>query len=677
MKSVLRIILLFFVSISTFAQGICDNATPDGFVFDGPSAVCIGEKVKVKDNNSGATDIKYIFGYSGQAASKLPTIPAETGPNAEWPFLVDGNYIILQYGKKNGGDFYSCKVVTVRKNTKPVASIESCNNSSVSVAIPADSRNNFDYYTINWGDGTPLERVTQLPYNRAKNLSTPRTVTVNGVFNTASSCPANTGQYLPYLTPGTVPGGYESPNHINVSELVLKTADEAVLTINGGYEAGGYDLFMTEQGTPYSFTPFKTNVFPGEMSIAIPDTNKSYCFYLSKGGGCGAKSAEICTTVLNEVNPLSITTQEILWENYPTEMSNIILDGGTSITYGRFMNRTMTLLKEEDDILLPEIPVSSSPYTDNVDCKKKYCYRIKTETEGKIFYWKFKGISISKPICLERKDYHPEAITDALVTVTDANTSEIIFTDNSPWTIPREKYILYHDNGTEFKEIKTNPTVAPITDTNVDNSLKSNCYKIAFLDQCGSTSMLSDAFCTVLLSEQAKNELLWTGQTPFADTGISNFEIQSYDENTGTIATVTSPPLSSTQFNYSPDLSGFEEEAKFRIRIIAPDGSESFSNVYTIPLAVKILLPDAFTPNNDAINDNLEVKGTFRRIVNFDFQIYNRWGNPVFTSNDPLKTWDGNFQGTGAPVDTYTYKIFAKLIDGTEVNKTGKFLLMR
>ena len=675
MKSVLRIILLFFVSISAFAQGICDNATPDGFVFDGPSAVCIGEKIKVKDNNSGATDIKYIFGYGGQAASKLPSIPAETGPNAEWPFLVAGDYIILQYGKKNGGDFYSCKVVTVRKSTKPEASIESCNNSSITVSIPVDSRNNFDYYTINWGDGSPQEKVTQLPYNRAKILATPRTVTVNGVFNTASSCPANTGQYLPYLTPATVPGGYESPNHVNISQLILKTADEAVLTINGSYETSGYDLFMTPQGTPYSFTPFKTKVFPGEQTVSIPDTTKSYCFYLSKSGGCGDKSAEICTTVLTAVNPLSVTTQEIIWEDYPTEMSNIILDGGTSVTYGRYMNRNMSILKEEDDVLLPEIPVSGSPYVDNVDCKKKYCYRVKTVTEGKIFYWKFNGVSISKPVCLEREDYHPDAITDALVSVNNANASEITFTDNSSWTIPREKYILYHDNGTEFKEIKTTLTVTPIIDANVDNSQKSNCYKIAFLDQCGSTSIPSDAFCTTFLSEASKNELLWTGQTPFADTDISTFEVQSYDENTGAVSAVTS--LSATQLKYTPDLSGFVEEARFRIRVIAPDGSESYSNVYTIPLTVKILLPDAFTPNNDALNDNLEVKGTFRRIASFEFQIYNRWGNPVFISDDPLKTWDGNFQGTVAPVDIYTYKIYAKLIDGTEVNKIGKFLLMR
>lgn len=682
MKSVLRIILLLLVSISAFSQGICDLKSTDGIEvgdFDVPAAVCIGENFDAKDR-SGGIGIKYIFGYSGQPISALPGVPSLPGPNAQWAFATSAQFVVLQYGKKNNKDMYRCKVVTVRDNSEPDFSYRDCNNNQIEITIANLPANNFDYYTIDWGDANPPERVNpnDLPYKKVRNLSTPRTIKVDGVFNNGSTCTASAFKNISYKD-NSVTGftGYNDPNYPNIKQLTLKSAEEAVLTINGSYDPNGFNVYMTPKGTlyatpPASPTPVKRGALPGDVSIPIPDTTKSYCFYIERLNACGVEtSPEICTMILSEVNPLSSTSQEIIWEQYPSLMSHI--DNSTS--YGRFMNSTTKLLKEEDGALLPEIPISSSPYIDNVDCQKEYCYRIKTETKGQMYYYNFSGVSISKQVCLNRDEFHPPAITDALVTVNDTNASEINYADNSSWTIPRQKYILYHNDGTEFKEIKTTPTLTPFVDASVDNSQKSNCYKIAFLDQCGSTSELSDAFCTTFLSEANKNELLWTIQTPFADTGISTFELQKYDENINAVSTVVSLP--STQTKYTPDLSGFEEEAKFRIKVTAPDGSESYSNVYVIPLTVKILLPDAFTPNNDAINDKLEIRGTFRRITDFEFQIYNRWGNLVFSSNDPLKSWDGSFQGNRAPADTYTYKIYAKLVDGTEVNKSGKFLLIR
>jgi gliding motility-associated-like protein len=681
MRSILRIILLFLVSISAFSQGgVCDLRTDiEKGNFDVPSAVCIGQQFNAVDK-SGGTDIKYIFGYAGQAASQLPSIPSEPGPNSQWAFSRPADFIVLQYGKKNGKDMYACKVITVRDKSEPKFSYRDCNNSEIEISISDVPSNNFDYYTIDWGDGNTPERVepTALPYKRVKSLTTPRTIKVSGAFNTASTCAASSATTIPYKD-NSVTGftGYDDPNYPNIQQIVLKEADEAVLTIGGSYDPAGYSVYMTPKGTPYAPaftnpTPVKTGVLPGDVSIPIPDTTKSYCFYIEKPNACGVEtSAEICTMVLTDVNPVNSTSQEIIWEEYPTDMSHV----STDRTYGRFMDKTTQLLKEEDGVLLPEIPVTGSPYTDNVNCRKEYCYRVKTETKGQIYYYGFKGVSISKQMCLDREDFHPPGITDALVSVNDANASEINYTDNSSWTLQRDKYILYHDDGTAFKEIMSNPTVAPFIDINVNNSQKSNCYKIAFVDECGSTSELSPPFCTTFLSEANRNELIWTGQPPFADIVIGKFDVESYDENTGVPSIITSLPAA--QLTYSPDLSRFEEEAKFRIKITGIDGSESYSNTYTIPLTVKLLLPDAFSPNNDAINDRLELKGTFRRIADFDFQIYNRWGNPVFSSSDPLRTWDGNFQGGASPVDTYTYKIYAKLIDGTEINKTGKFLLIR
>ncbi|HRO38433.1 MAG TPA: gliding motility-associated C-terminal domain-containing protein [Flavobacteriales bacterium] len=67
-------------------------------------------------------------------------------------------------------------------------------------------------------------------------------------------------------------------------------------------------------------------------------------------------------------------------------------------------------------------------------------------------------------------------------------------------------------------------------------------------------------------------------------------------------------------------------------------------------------LPNAFTPDGDGIND------VFSAIVSdpvgqWALQIFNRWGEVVFTSNDPAAGWDGTSHGQQAPVAVYVWDL--------------------
>ncbi|MFY7908013.1 MAG: gliding motility-associated C-terminal domain-containing protein, partial [Emticicia sp.] len=209
----------------------------------------------------------------------------------------------------------------------------------------------------------------------------------------------------------------------------------------------------------------------------------------------------------------------------------------------------------------------------------------------------------------------------------------------------------------------------------INASEKSYCYKVSFVDKCGSESDFSPAFCTIFLGENTLRNLEWTNSTPFGNTTIKQFEVLSFDEQTNatTIEAIKTP----SEITYVPILDKFEEEAKFQIKTISIDGKESFSNTYTIPITVKLFIPEAFTPDNDNLNESLEIKGSTKRITTFEIQIFNRWGSLVFTSKDLNLQWNGTFQNTLLPPDTYTYKIYAKSNDGKEINKFGKFLLLR
>ncbi len=57
-----------------------------------------------------------------------------------------------------------------------------------------------------------------------------------------------------------------------------------------------------------------------------------------------------------------------------------------------------------------------------------------------------------------------------------------------------------------------------------------------------------------------------------------------------------------------------------------------------------LFVPTAFTPNGDGKNDILRalIFGNYKK---FRFSIYNRWGQVVFDTNDPLRGWDGKVSG--------------------------------
>ncbi|MFN3848498.1 MAG: gliding motility-associated C-terminal domain-containing protein [Spirosomataceae bacterium] len=661
------IILLIISSIAVNAQNLCTNppsgSATGGFTLSAAS-ICVGQSITLTDN-SGGTNVRYVYDYRGESASQLNGVTSTTNP-----YVVDGTFTILQYGKKGTQDMYACKVVTVRTDNTPKFSSTPCND-RLEIIIPNDPANNFDSYRVDWGDGNPAEVVTTLPFQRVKSsLTFPRTIKVEGVYNSIPACSAPVGIVIPLLVPSA--SGINLLSHPNISKLELKTASSAELTITGSYEGNGYNLFMTERGQPYPSSPKQTGIKPGTFTIAIPDTNKSYCFQISKPILCGIEiSAEICTAVLQSVNPVN-KTNVINWVSYPTQMTGIINEP----IFGRFLTSNSRLVKKENSSTLPKIPVNGTTYTDSpIDCSKKYCYRLEVSTQGQLYYYNFTGVSLSKEICIDRKSFNPPPITDATVSVLN-NKIDINYTDNSGWSLQKIRYRLLRENSGNFSAIDSvNTPATNLKDLQATPDQQSYCYKVGYFDECGSYSQLSPPFCSIFLKEDPTNSLTWTPNSPFAASNITNYELIPFDEVTN--APLSAITLSATPTNYTPNLSNFQDEAKFVIRTTSNTGKISNSNIVSIPIKPLILVPEAFTPNGDGINDEFKVVGTLRRVTDFEMSIYNRWGTEVFRTMDKDTPWDGKLGGADIPTGLYIYKIKSKFSTGIEVDKKGSILLMR
>ena len=68
-------------------------------------------------------------------------------------------------------------------------------------------------------------------------------------------------------------------------------------------------------------------------------------------------------------------------------------------------------------------------------------------------------------------------------------------------------------------------------------------------------------------------------------------------------------------------------------------------------------MPNAFTTNEDDKNETFRAYGW--GVKSFEMEIYNRWGELIFTSNSIEEAWNGKLFNTGmeVPSGTYIYQI--------------------
>lgn len=123
----------------------------------------------------------------------------------------------------------------------------------------------------------------------------------------------------------------------------------------------------------------------------------------------------------------------------------------------------------------------------------------------------------------------------------------------------------------------------------------------------------------------------------------------------------------------------FTEEGTYYMRFIASnaDGSCTFT---TDPVAVNVgaselLVPNAFSPNGDGIND--EWKVAYRSLLGFECWIFDRYGNEIKHFSNPSEGWDGKRGGKLVPPGVYYYVIQAKGADGREYKKSGDINILR
>lgn len=116
------------------------------------------------------------------------------------------------------------------------------------------------------------------------------------------------------------------------------------------------------------------------------------------------------------------------------------------------------------------------------------------------------------------------------------------------------------------------------------------------------------------------------------------------------------------------------EEHWVTLNIVTPNGCYGNDSLLLRPPA-HIYFPNAFSPDGDGWNEVFGPDGHY--ITHFEMQIFNRWGELIYSTNDILAPWDGTYGGSPAPTGVYVYKYRAEGHYFPPVDGMGHLTLLR
>ncbi len=240
-----------------------------------------------------------------------------------------------------------------------------------------------------------------------------------------------------------------------------------------------------------------------------------------------------------------------------------------------------------------------------------------------------------------------------------------------------------------FSTIATLPpasgTVLSHTDATVNAMINSYVYKINAMDSCGHVITSSNPDTTILLKVNvAPNldiDLSWNAYGSWLGK-VDHYNIYRAVDGVWNPA----PIGTATVTSYTDDVSVFTStNGIFSYKVVAVEGTgntfgfadSSVSNTAKLYEYPKIYIPNAFTPNNDGINDIFIPLIGFVDSSSYSLRIFDNTGTPIIISANPAEGWDGNKRGHPCPEGVYMYLINCKASNGDDSQLTGTVSLIR
>ena len=127
----------------------------------------------------------------------------------------------------------------------------------------------------------------------------------------------------------------------------------------------------------------------------------------------------------------------------------------------------------------------------------------------------------------------------------------------------------------------------------------------------------------------------------------------------------------------------YQDTGLFNVLLTVQDENgcvDTVSNKLYIDAVFSFYIPNAFSPNGNGINDDFGPIGAYFEDENYEFHIYNRWGELLFETKDPFEKWQGDSKtksGTIVPLGVYSWIIRVEDALGEEHFYKGMVTVVR
>ncbi|WP_448518216.1 T9SS type B sorting domain-containing protein [Rhodoflexus sp.] len=558
-------------------------------------------------------------------------------------FTRPGRYLIRQ-GINTlgaGGNLSQPIELTVIAPRNPTFRVQTCNDLRVSVEI---TDTGFPAYEIAWGDGTTARAQSGGNIAHTYSAAGEFTITVSGI----------TGQ-------NTVCGS--TSQRINAVAQIPAPALRAVNIGTDGRARLSYTLptgfnYRLRQVNTSNNTTRLFDLAAGSSSFTSPDVTSVFDRYVYSIEALNPCTPNVPVTYFNQLGTHTLRVlpfREFIRINWNAPLhigftSYTLFRNGTRI--GEWTSQNILQFEDRD-----------------ITCRQQYCYRLEVR------YYNGAAVSTAQEVCITTsRDSDPQPLTETLATVIN---EQVQITWRQPERTQIARVLLRKTApGQSVQQMTLPNTRPPFIDSNVFTSGDAYCYQLAYIDNCGNQSPWTAPFCTTVLSGSVSGDSVLLNWQELVGYRVAGYVVEQLDSQGRTI-NVLRPSQRTSMFIPVGDLT--EQVLRLRLMALVNIGSGGtvalYSNLIRLRVEATLTFPTAFSPNGDGLNDTFGVQARF--VNRFVLQIFNRWGELVYFSENPNDRWDGNFKGTTVPTGTYALVIQAEDNSGRKIERKAMLLIAK
>ena len=535
--------------------------------------------------------------------------------------------------------------------TSPNFSLTLCAHNMVRVNLPFNlTDNRYDQYFVQLDGGPVLG-----PYS--PNARPTVTATAGSRITLIGSHQAN-GLCTAQATL-TVPALVLKP--LVITRLVAQGALPGPLqfTFSGLSEFYGGVLQYAPPGNPTRFRA--RTAFINPTSISLTSAEPAGLYRLASYDACGTDSLfSISVPTLDLRGTSTNNVNNLTWQTAGPVDGYTLLRNGTALT---------------------TLPPSATAYADAaVTCGTSYTYELQATVGG--------GISqtISGDVVIKAASTLPPAAPLLNASFDLGGRLTLTATAVSGVARPAGGQLLYsRQGGPGALDFAAVPTA---TDTLRDPAALAAllaappCYTLRLQDVCGNGSAPTPPTCPSLLAVAAADpdgltaQLSWSAfRGPGSPALATSYRVLTLAPD-GTVLATSAATAGLSYLDPTPPAD--RQVLRYRIEASGaglPAGTVSYSNVATLARRPRLVVPNAFTPNGDGLNDVLELKG--RYLNNFSFVVIDKNGQEAFRATDRTQTWDGTIRGHAPVNGAYVWRLTLRDEVGQNFSQTGTVTILK